>query len=74
MVRGAETAQKWGQVKETVEIVYIYRAVLATNKTITGDPDSKFHTEAAKETEILAFQYTKRAEIKTAKDFLPRSP
>lgn len=47
---------------------------MATNKTIIGDPDSKFHTEAALETKILAFQDVKRAEIKTARDFLPRSP
>lgn len=47
---------------------------MATNKTIIGDPDSKFHTEAALETKILVFQYIKRAEIKTERNFLPRCP
>lgn len=47
---------------------------MATNKTTVSDPDSKFHTEAALETKILAFKYIKRAEIKTERDLLPRSP
>lgn len=47
--------------------------MLTTNKTIISDPDSKVHTEAAWETNILAFQYIKRAVIKTERDFFLRS-
>lgn len=48
--------------------------MLATNKTIISDPDSKFHKAAVLESEILAFWYIKKAEIKTERDFLQRSP
>lgn len=42
MLRGAETIQKWRQGEERIKIYYIYRAVLAKNKTIISDPDRKF--------------------------------
>jgi len=44
-----------GQAEEAEETEYTYRLVLATNKKIICDPEGKTHTDAALETNILAF-------------------
>lgn len=60
-----------GQAEEAEEMKYTYRLVLATNKKVICDSDSKTHKDTALKPNILDFQYKRGIIIKTERDFLP---